>query len=290
MRHLEGFGGSLPCEFFETVLQSRSTHVNELRKIKDRLEEVYSCYSTLISNFTQRIGKSQFIEQRENFISLYSHPPVQLSNYIRERRNNHDLDFCPYCGNPVRPDTLDHFIPKREWPEFSIFSNNLVPQCRACAPIKGEKYYSDSDSCAIFIHPFYFNFMGNVKFHIEVEFDSKKENIIINVVVKTKKLDQESQDRIALHANNLKVRSRIESYCHKEFNMWKRKRREKKFDIKNALMLRQSEIPKENIGKEWKSAFHSALLNSEETINYINSIEEKKKSKSEDIYEGEVII
>ncbi|PGS41705.1 hypothetical protein COC58_12380 [Bacillus cereus] len=49
---------------------------------------------------------------------------------------------CPYCGIG-EPVTLDHYLPKGLFPEFSILSINLVPCCDPCNRTKGEKWLED---------------------------------------------------------------------------------------------------------------------------------------------------
>ncbi|MBT2969593.1 MAG: HNH endonuclease [Candidatus Thiodiazotropha sp. (ex Ctena orbiculata)] len=41
-------------------------------------------------------------------------------------------DKCPYCGGVGRPRTLDHYLPKSKFPQFSVLPTNLVPCCRDC--------------------------------------------------------------------------------------------------------------------------------------------------------------
>ncbi|HHQ5998233.1 TPA: HNH endonuclease, partial [Morganella morganii] len=197
----------------------------------------------------------------------------ELNKLLLERRNEHELSFCPYCGNPMIPDTLDHFIPKGKWPEFSIFPNNLVPQCRGCAPVKGEHYYCIENNLAMFIHPIYFNFLENFRFSMNVSLNTESNDI--SVVVKLKRIIEtqaDDQRRVIIHAEKLKIKSRIIHYCKKEFRQWKRRLANAKFDVSTALKQRLLEIPQSDIGKDWQSAFYSALLQNQEIIDYMNSL------------------
>ncbi|WP_425569038.1 HNH endonuclease, partial [Pseudonocardia xishanensis] len=45
---------------------------------------------------------------------------------------------CPLCANGTVA-TLDHYLPRASFPEFSILATNLVPCCERCNRIKGEK-------------------------------------------------------------------------------------------------------------------------------------------------------
>ncbi|WP_256679518.1 HNH endonuclease [Pseudomonas sp. Fl4BN1] len=41
-------------------------------------------------------------------------------------------DHCPTCGGIGRPRTLDHYLPKANYPKLTIVPQNLIPACRDC--------------------------------------------------------------------------------------------------------------------------------------------------------------
>jgi hypothetical protein len=70
-----------------------------------------------------------------------------------------ELGCCPVCGGTTTG-TLDHYLPRDVYPEFSIFSLNLVPACPHCnsgskgTTVKGASYGER------FLHP-YFDDLAN---------------------------------------------------------------------------------------------------------------------------------
>jgi hypothetical protein len=44
--------------------------------------------------------------------------------------------FCPFCGGLGHAETLDHYLPKANFPSFSVHPSNLVPCCRRCNSAK----------------------------------------------------------------------------------------------------------------------------------------------------------
>jgi hypothetical protein len=57
-------------------------------------------------------------------------------DWISQLRDNHGLAFCPMCGSSnVR--TLEHYLPKASYPEFYVFSLNLIPSCSTCNQKRG---------------------------------------------------------------------------------------------------------------------------------------------------------
>lgn len=49
------------------------------------------------------------------------------------------LGSCPMCGNSTLG-TVEHYLPKTPFPEFSVFSWNLVPSCNTCNQKRGSKH------------------------------------------------------------------------------------------------------------------------------------------------------
>jgi hypothetical protein len=59
---------------------------------------------------------------------LYASPPADIA-YIDDIREQSDSDCCPMCGS-FHSGTLDHLLPKTDYPVFAIFGRNLVPACK----------------------------------------------------------------------------------------------------------------------------------------------------------------
>lgn len=61
---------------------------------------------------------------------------------------------CPYCGEVGIVSTLDHYLPKSFYPQFSILPYNLIPACRDCnSGSKGSKYPEHEEEQII--HPYF---------------------------------------------------------------------------------------------------------------------------------------
>ncbi|WP_148800450.1 HNH endonuclease [Campylobacter concisus] len=70
--------------------------------------------------------------------------------YYNQIKASPKLGKCPYCGLG-QVATLDHYLPKSEFPIFSILPNNLIGCCRDCNAIKRNIVLNT-------IHPYYDNF------------------------------------------------------------------------------------------------------------------------------------
>lgn len=61
---------------------------------------------------------------------------------------------CPFCGIS-ESSTIDHYLPKEKYPEFSIFPKNLVPCCAVCNTRKLDRILDAGTNVRMFLHPCY---------------------------------------------------------------------------------------------------------------------------------------
>lgn len=94
-------------------------------------------------------------EQSGRFVNLYESRDAANSQrpVIKKLRDN-KLLFCPSCGEEGNPETLDHYLPKTHYPEYSIFTKNLVPMCSKCQGVKLDRVLNDRGQRQ-FIHPYF---------------------------------------------------------------------------------------------------------------------------------------
>lgn len=273
MQFLEGFLSGLPCDWLNNATRCRKGNVEELRAISGGLAERYSLYERVIFNYRIDLEPTIFNDSKTLLLDYYEHAPASLNRELQIRRNQHGLYLCPFCGNPIKPDTLDHFIPKDLWPEYSIFPNNLVPQCRKCAPIKGSNYFCVEGGAAKFIHPIYSDLLQRFRFKITVNFDTAtNEPSFLVVLIKIQETDDGEDQRVIFHLRNLNIKIRIVDFCQDYYRRWHRKLSRMRFDLRVALRIRLEEIHQVDRGRDWKSAFIEGLLNNDDAINYLHSL------------------
>jgi hypothetical protein len=107
----------------------------------------------------EHVGRWPDIQNRSaTFLNLYSYPGENSAqgNMLATLRG-HELSLCPACGEPGSPNTLDHYLPKGQYPHFAVMPLNLFPMCDACQIAKGEKT-GDLATPRYFIHPYFDNF------------------------------------------------------------------------------------------------------------------------------------
>jgi hypothetical protein len=88
----------------------------------------------------------------------YSTQPGGAFTFIKDYRDNLSPDFCPMCGS-LKTGQLDHYLPKADFAEFSVFSKNLVPACD-CNQKRGQSVKA-AVAPGRAIHPYFDGFLGD---------------------------------------------------------------------------------------------------------------------------------
>ncbi|WP_444885823.1 hypothetical protein [Microbulbifer sp. PSTR4-B] len=289
MKYLDSMKIDNPEAWLKEALSCRKLNVKQLESIEQELTDKYNGYNEIIDNCDTRPVDSEFLIHKELLINYYEAPPAKLNQLLISRRAEHGLLECPFCGNPKEPDTLDHFIPKDDWPEFSINPNNLVPQCRGCAPIKSSKYYCDEDKVSIYLHPMYTDLLSKFRFKIAVSFSEDTENVSFRLSLsKPQSIDSPSTDRVLRHFSQLGLQKRIQLYCYREFKKWKELLTKKRFKVEDALNQRLSERASQEQGRDWKTALYIGILENIDLVNYLNGLANEDSNESAEETEVEL--
>jgi hypothetical protein len=74
---------------------------------------------------------------------------------------------CPVCGSQSAA-TLDHYLPRSKYPEFSVYSWNLIPACFDCNTHRNDTYVGIGIHDRL-IHPYYDNFVSRRLLSIKID-------------------------------------------------------------------------------------------------------------------------
>lgn len=84
--------------------------------------------------------------EKEDLVNLYEYKlgRKNVSKYREILLNRKGVRLCPYCdiGSIT---TLDHILPKKEYPNLSVSPSNIVPACKDCNTNKGTMSPSIND-------------------------------------------------------------------------------------------------------------------------------------------------
>lgn len=93
-------------------------------------------------------------QQKDAMRHAYSVETEPMTTLRGDLLNRITVARCPFCGIS-ETSTLDHYLPKEQYPEFSIFPKNLVPSCAVCNTRKRDRILDVGTNTRMFLHPCY---------------------------------------------------------------------------------------------------------------------------------------
>lgn len=135
---------------FDSIsLEKTGVRNTALLGIRTRIHQYYTTYLTnlpaLQLQSRSSISKRETTE-REALNHCFNTPTASFKPYrglIKSGQSGFLKRICPYCL-VNESDTLDHYIPKAAFPEFSTLIKNLIPCCSQCNKLKDELWKSGS--------------------------------------------------------------------------------------------------------------------------------------------------
>ncbi|MCH7352450.1 MULTISPECIES: HNH endonuclease [unclassified Acinetobacter] len=73
--------------------------------------------------------------RKSNLVNLYGYMRDRKDKEARKQIYNKIRslsEMCPYCGQTNLVTTLDHYLPQADFPQYSVFTSNLLPSCGTC--------------------------------------------------------------------------------------------------------------------------------------------------------------
>lgn len=174
---------------------------------------------------------------------------------------------CPYCGLD-KPRTIDHYLPKSEFPEFSIYPPNLIPCCGYCNNKKSDKWITNGKRTYINL---YFDDIPKDKQFLFANLDFNDRNIIptIYFTIENKdEIEEEIYELIERHYLNLNLLTEF-SHSVEEFfscilDEIKHNRELSMSDHKENLIRRYDTNVRKYGLNYWISSFLKTLIESDE--------------------------
>lgn len=209
-------------------------------------------------------------QRKKSLIGLYS-PKEDKLPYLQleHMRKENGLVVCPSCGEPGRPRTLDHYLPKDIFPEFSVFLLNLTPMCDWC---QGEKLtdYITKDGFKRYIHP-YFDDVDRPLFLITFNppYITPKIDISIN-----DKIPEHLQRLVLLHLEGVDFLGRFKKFFKTKFRNILRKARNcrEPQSIKLRDFLQEClEMEEFNSKNSWDAIVYRSILADEQMMSYLEA-------------------
>ncbi len=122
-----------------------------LYNIVDSIEIQYDLYE---KNLEEKKENKKYEKEARELINCYNIKSFfQIKKEIKQKISQELDGKCPYCMLN-EPETLDHYLGKGSYPEYSVYIPNLIPCCNQCNIRKGKKLF-DEDDYRKFIHFYY---------------------------------------------------------------------------------------------------------------------------------------
>lgn len=136
-------------DFLTVVAASKGAKKKNLMTLRDTVLEAYNNYAAELSSVNLKpVGMSKAV--RASYYSLYDGTGPAVKKLKEDIKSDAEA-ICLLCALNEY-DSLDHYLPRAIFPEFSISSRNLVPICTVCnRDWKGQKW--GGGSSRPFLHP-----------------------------------------------------------------------------------------------------------------------------------------
>lgn len=146
-----------PQEIVIEFIKAKKTPTKEnLQKLKNSGKlDILDQYDIFAENHNLHNMPLTFPKGNNDLLHCYkssTKPLEKILNRIVENQEGYHKTMCPYC-NIFQTETVDHFLPKSVFPEFSFLPNNLVWCCSKCNTTKNDFYIENGKP--IFLNPYF---------------------------------------------------------------------------------------------------------------------------------------
>lgn len=195
--------------------------------------------------------------------ALYASPSKELSHIDRMREES-DANCCPMCGS-FHSGTLDHLLPKREYPVFAIFGRNLVPACKCNSKRTDELIGAPNERI---LHPYFDDVLREHLFIARFEYPGLAPRITLWPLLDPAHLQAAA---VQFHIRNVVERTSILRYLRTSWTNLLRRPSLAAAELRDAPPSRQAlediiaaEVDRQNdtfsSRNNWRSIFLAGLL------------------------------
>lgn len=262
-------------ELLDKIIEERQkgTHREYFLRVKD-------AWKRRVCEYTEARGNPKFIDTWEEmndpsvhtrFINLYLYPAKNsVQKPLLETLRNRELDYCPACGEDGTPNTLDHYLPKDIFPEFSVTLINLFPMCDICQGKKGVDFKNDVGE-RLFIHPYFDEFTEQQVLILKITGPYNAPSSID--LSPNPDIDRELQLLIFSHITCLEIPTRYYRYFKNSYMRLLRhvrKIRDKGLNVRDQLESFRDMALEKSINS-WSYIFYDGVIRNEQLMEYLTT-------------------
>lgn len=132
-------------ELWDRIVSNKQrTARGKLLTIRNSIAERYTFYETHFNSLDEvlPLPQAEWKDVKDELISCYGGNVEfqKVRHKIFDALSASNQTKCPYCLLN-RPNTLDHYFDKTDYPEFSVFVPNLIPCCSECNNAKSTSVF-----------------------------------------------------------------------------------------------------------------------------------------------------
>ncbi len=254
-------------EFYNKIEQVLISQAEQYKAVRGNPE---SLNPIDLKNYTKTDEEAD--QRKTSLIGLYSPKENKLPySQLEHMRKKNGLVVCPSCGEDGRPRTLDHYLPKDIYPEFSIVLLNLIPMCDWC---QGEKLaeYITSDGRKRYIHPYFDDVDRPI---ISITFTAPFITPVISIAI-CEKISEELKRLVASHLEGINFLERFKEFFNTKFIgiLRQAKKCREPEGIKLSILLQKYlEMDIENSKNSWNVIVYRSILSDKLMMEYLETEE-----------------
>lgn len=142
-----------PLEIYDAIVSSKKpkSRRRRLERLRLRIRDAYLEYDKWKPELhrLRALGPRLSSRERDDLLDCYKAGCAARDRLYAKIRKL--TSVCPYCTIALTT-TLDHYLPKAYYPEFSILTVNLIPSCYSCN--RSRDFRSSTGERAL-IHPYF---------------------------------------------------------------------------------------------------------------------------------------
>lgn len=168
--------------------KAESNGVFEHSDLFKKIENKYNIFFQNKQSLNQLEKDDEYTEQEKaHLLKCYSIATKGLNTIkksIKDNQNTFYRSKCTYCGIG-EISSMDHFVPKNNYPEYAVHPYNLVLCCATCNSKKGELFKEDGQ--LIFFNPYFDEEIKSLKLDFKYNKEKKVFDIEIELIDETYK-------------------------------------------------------------------------------------------------------
>lgn len=188
-------------------------------------------------------------------------------DWIGKIANTTRYGYCPMCGSETHR-TIEHFLPRNPWVEFTFFSLNLVPSCGSCNSKRGNRANKPGELLRP-LHPYYDHKLLDQRLHItkiSPPFAAPKFEYEVYAAVSAR-----NRPRVLHHLKHSVDETQYQQFC---INRWSELRREvcrckTLVELDKRLRIHLDDAELTSGINSWRTAFYAGLKARPDAIRWL---------------------